>query len=438
MPQRAKPLKKWALYAYLAGNVPEDQMHEAAIKHLLQMARVGSSETVYLAAQIYLPGLLPRRYILPEASQPGGAVNIAPDPSQPNANSADPRSIMDFIQWAGEKCPAENTMVVLWGHGYGIDDYTPPKAHMHSAGQGIQALRMIAPPAENPALRNWDLQSQDLSDRYGFIYDWPAGEVIPNTQVGQAVRAAGRSLPNRVKPAILGFDSCEMAMAEVWCEMVGCATLGIASQAPIPYQGWPYDVIVKWLLRNSEARPEAVAHMIVREFARSYAGGNNDFVTLSALDIGAINSLAKTIRPLAVALAAVVSNPEAQQAIFEARNHCPIYDPDGFIDLGCFCKFLEVTMPNSSVSAACGPVLRALKRLVLTSDYSPQDSGKKISQSTGLSVWFPGWIESPSIRYLEKERSIAYLGKGYSDTKFAQATGWDTFLAGLRKAMLTR
>jgi Clostripain family len=439
MPEPVNPLKEWAVFVYLAGNVPEAQMHTAAIRHLVQMARVGSSQKVYLAAQIYLPGMMPRRYILPEAPQEPGSLTIVPDPSQPNVNSADPRSILDFIQWAVEKCPAKNTMVVLWGHGYGIDDYTPPKAHMRSAGQGIGALRMVAPPVKNIALTNKILQMEDLSDIDmmfdDFIYDWAAGEVIPNTQVGQAIRRSVQSLPDQVKPAILGFDSCEMAMAEVWCEMVDCATIGISSQAPIPYQGWPYGTVVKRLLQDPEASPERVAQTIIDTFVESYIRDQNAYVTLSAVNLSAIDSLTAGVKPLADALTAVVRNPQAQNAIFEARNYCPIYDPDGFIDLGCFCKFLKITMPNSPVSAACDPALDALTRFVVTSDYSPQNPKKKVSQSTGLSVWFPEWIQNPSVRYPEKDKSIAYLTKGYPDTQFAQATGWDRFLVGLRNAI---
>lgn len=433
------PLKEWAVFVYLAGNVPEVQMHTAAIRHLVQMAKVGSSEKVYLAAQIYLPGMMPRRYILPEAPQEPASLTISPDPTQPNVNSADPRSIQDFIQWAAGKCPAKKTMVVLWGHGYGIDDYTPPKARMHLAGQGIGALRMIAPPVKNAALTNKIRHSEDLSDfdtgLFDLIYDWAKGEVIPNTQVGQAIRDAVPALPAQAKPAILGFDSCEMAMAEVWCEMVDCATVGISSQAPIPYQGWPYDTVVKRLLLYPEAQPETVAQMIIDAFVESYAPEQDAYVALSALDLSAINGLTADVKPLAEALTAVVGNPKARQAIFEARNYCPIYDPDGFIDLGCFCQFLKITMPNSPVSAACDPVLQALTRFVFASDYSPQSPKKKVSQSTGLSVWFPAWIQKPSVKYPEKNKSIAYLAKGYPDTRFAQATQWDRFLVALRNAV---
>jgi hypothetical protein len=54
-----------------------------------------------------------------------------------------------------------------------------------------------------------------------------------------------------------------------------------------------------------------------------------------------------------------------------------------------------------------------------------------IALSKGLSVWFPPWIEDPSIALDQKERSEAYLQNGYGQTKFADSTGWNTFLMSM-------
>jgi len=438
MPSEEQPPKDWALFVYFAVDVPQAEMHASAIKNLVQLASIGSSSNVDVAVQIDLPGKMTRRYVLPQLSPGSGPTTIPPTVSIPNVNSADPRSILDFIQWAAEECPAQNTMIVLWGHGYGLDDYVPPGAHMHAAGQGLNALSMVVPRSGTGTLTEKFPQLSSLrmnGHDYGAILDSHSKEAIPNTQIGAAIRAAIPSLNGRRKAAILGFASCEMAMAEVWSELFACAEFAIASQTPVPYQDWPMDRILKRLQLHPQSDPGTVAQMVTDSFIESYACDNDDYLAISTVDLGQIDVLAAAIKPLADALTAAVSNPKDMASIFEARNYSPMFDPDGFIDLGCFCQFLKITMPGSAVSEACDTALAGLKAFVITSGYSPQDPTKKLSQSTGLSVWFPSWIENPSVKMQEKRRSIAYLSNGYSSTRFAQATGWDKFLVAIWDAV---
>jgi hypothetical protein len=420
------PVRDWAVYVYFAVDVPEAPLHESAVRNLVQMATLGSSPEVGVAAQIDLPGMLTRRYVLPQREPGSGAPVVPPAMSIPNVNSADPRSILDFICWAAQECPARNTMLVLWGHGYGLDDYVPPGAHLHSPGRGINALRMAAPsprsssnPA-NPKPNNW----------YAAIFDAHAREVIPNQQVASAILSALPALPQK-KAAILGWASCEMAMAEVWSELAQCADYGVASQTPVPYQDWPLDRILRGLLLNPKSDARTVAQMVANAFLESYAH-QGDYVAISAVDLPRMQVLQQAIRPLAEALKEAALETDNLPPVFEARNYCPTFDPDGFIDLGCFCSFLRITMSDTNVSRLCDEVLSALRDFVVTAGYSPRNPTTKLSQSTGLSVWFPSWIQNPSVKMMEKDRSMAYLANGYPGTAFAQATGWDQFLVAIR------
>jgi len=160
-------------------------------------------------------------------------------------------------------------------------------------------------------------------------------------------------------------------------------------------------------------------------------------VTLSACDLSvekdhpdlsAIGLLLKSVKRLACALIDAAANQDAREIIFRARNDSPIFDPDGFIDLGRFCEILELTLPDPEVKKACEGVRQALEKLVEYARYSPLDPTLRISQTTGLSVWFPPWLEDPWVDIPEEEASIAYLINGYCETKFAQETGWDRFL----------
>ena len=92
---------------------------------MLQMVDTGSNDQVYVAAQIDLPQQPTRRYIIPQQPVDRERWTVLPNASMQNVNSADPQAILDFFAWGIAECPAKNTMLVLWGHGFGLDDYLP-------------------------------------------------------------------------------------------------------------------------------------------------------------------------------------------------------------------------------------------------------------------------------------------------------------------------
>jgi hypothetical protein len=171
--------------------------------------------------------------------------------------------------------------------------------------------------------------------------------------------------------------------------------------------------------------------MIVDAYVESYAYQSETFVTLSACDLTKVVDLEAAVHGLAQALFKVASNPSARAIIFRARNDSPIFDPDGFIDLGRFCEILEHTLPDAEVRKACHKVRHVIKYFVEYARYSPLDPTLRISQTTGLSVWFPPWLENPFVCVPEREASIAYLINGYDCTQFAIKTCWGVFLRSM-------
>jgi hypothetical protein len=435
-----KSLKDWALYVYFSADVPEAQARAWAIRNLVEMAYVGSSDRVYVTAQMNLPGKVTRRYILPEVPAGSGPLNISPAVS---GTSFDLRSITDFIEWSADACPAEKTMIVLWGHGYGIDDFSPPGLHSRTDRQGIQALEMIAPRVRTPTPADWAAKLASLtSDSLDpllvqlptLLPDFSFGKNPTNAQVAASIEAAIPSLPGGRKPAILGVASCEMAMAEAWSELANCAEFGISSQTALPYRDWPLGPILKGLEASPPTDPKAAAAIIQKVFIESYASDSDDYVAISTLELSLIAMLQEAIKYLAGVLTKAVSKPRGVVNILEARNYSPIYDPDGFLDLGCFCKFLKITLQDPDVDKACDQTIQALEQFVVAWDYSPKGNKIKLTQSNGLSIWFPSWIQFPHIKMMERERSIAYLRRGYPESRFAMSTDWDKFLVAMRVA----
>jgi hypothetical protein len=435
-----KPLKQWALYVYFAADVPEAQARAWAIRNLVEMAYVGSSDRIYVTAQMNLPHSVTRRYILPEVLSASALLAVSPAVS---GTSLDLRSITDFLKWSANACPAEKTMIVLCGHGYGIDDFMPHGLHSPTDRQGVQALEMVAPRIRPMSGTDFmaQLSSQSLSqlspDAMQFINLLPddSTQTNPsNAQVAGSIRAATPMLTASRKPAILGLASCNMAMAEAWSELADCAEIGIASQTALPYRDWPLGPMLKGLKANPPTDAKAAAAIIQKAFIESYAGDTNDYVAISTLELSLMGKLQQAIRYLAGVLTKAASKLGGVLNILEARNYSPIYDPDGFLDLGCFCKFLKITLHDPDVDKACDQTIKALEQFVVAWDYSPKGNQIKLTQSNGLSIWFPSWIQFPKIKMMERERSVAYLRRGYPESRFAVSTDWDRFLVEMRDA----
>lgn len=424
------PTKEWALLVYVAADVSQAGMHRAAQRNVDQMLDTGSSAHVYVAAQVDTPKNPTRRYVFPPRPEGQETWEVKPRQSLDNVDSADPRSIADFFEWGIRACPAKNTMLVLWGHGFGLDDYTPKG--FAAATRRKQAAAKSAGPAARADVDAGTLGTMKL-DVGAVIVDNTSHQILTDRQVGDALRVcedlarkAGGNL------AIMGFDACVMAMAEVWCELAGGAQIGIGSQSSLPYTSWPYDTFLTRLLARPHSDPKTVAGMLVDSFADFYRNLNY-FVALSACDLRQLDGLKKAMMPLAEALTAVAADSDARKGIFSARNASPCYDPDGFIDLDCFCGFLQEDLPNDAVFSACRRVREELRNFVLASTYGPLDPTRMVSLSRGVSIWFPPWIEDPSVKEDQKAQSEAYLKSGYSQTKFAAGTKWDEFLKAMAK-----
>lgn len=504
MAEPLTPPAEWALYVYFGANVSPAAVRKAAVENLLQLARVGSSKHVRVAAQLHLPSRWTRRYIIGERRPGSGPMILAPAETMPNENAADPCTLFRFFKWAKKHCPAKKVMLVLWGHGYGLDDYLPDGARPHpehlkhskldwghcdpevdaliaEERQAEKAVAVAEQDRNTEEIAKAEIELDDTEDALLFrtleynlqavILSEPRGQVLPNAQIGEAVRQCRKILTGGCEPTnpdtpdlkILALDACAMALAEVWFEMYGCADIGIASEAQEPDASFPYDRFLARLIletdaaakqkRDVEVETVAVAKMMIDAYVESYAYSRNEFVTLSALNLkdsgcdplprqcdssspenhrkkSALENLRASICHLVDVLKLAADDCDKRKIIYQARNDCPIFDPDGFIDLGRFCEILEITMPT--IRHECAKVRRALDAFVLYARYSPLDPTLRISQSTGLSVWFPPWLDNPSWKLPEKWASVLFLGTGYPLTSFACSTHWDQFLESLR------
>jgi hypothetical protein len=425
--------KKWSVLVYFAADVTSRRMREAALANLGQLGRMGSNGDVYVAAQIDLKGQKTRRYIFPQNPDGESWLQNALVEEFPNVDSANAEILAEFLQWGGGQCPAEKFAVVLWGHGYGLDDYNPVLPSALNDFILLQdedsAVQVDNGRHQVPRLSLSGIDDPFFEGGYSMFLDVTSGSYLLNSQVAQVVGDWKGQLPQGQSVGVLGLDCCEMAMLEVWDQMAGCADFGVASQFGIPYTSLPYDRILKQLLSAPQMTPRDLSWASVDCFTNYYNAPNSrTVVTLSACDLSQNNAMELAVKPLAEALTQTCQIDNLRSQIFAARNASLIFDADGYLDLGSFCKQLQALVESPTVHQASEGVLAMLPNYVSRTGFAPLNPKKMISLATGVSVWFPGWIQYPDMEMLEKSESEAYLRQGYDGLNFARATRWDLFL----------
>lgn len=424
-------LKEWSVFVYICSDMLDPKLIDAAIADVSEMRRVGSSEKVGVVAQVDLPVVPTKRYVFPKRD------TVEPDQFQiyeldHNVNTAEAASIVKFFQWANQKAPAKNIFLILWGHGFGLDDFDP---FLNDAVASDTLGRATGYATWNAITDNngpFPLPHAPVQDATATTVrtrpDAGKQDFLKNNQIGEAVKKCQGILEKQgrgQKLAILGFDSCDMSLLEVWFEMKDGPEIGIGSQYGVPFKGWPYASMLEALNRYPEIDPPKLADLVVKEFATfNNQKPKKPIVTLSACYLAAADEIAKPLRQLAERLAEESKFAVVRAKIFGARNESPIFYEDGFIDVGEFCRQLQVRFHGDKIEEYAGAVCAALPRYVLTNSYAPKGTTKRISESTGVSLWFPPWIQYPDIEILQKEESKAYFHDRYSATKFAEDTKW--------------
>jgi hypothetical protein len=441
------PAHTWGIYVYFAADVPNLEMQTAAWTTLQTIASVGSNDKVKITAMIDLPGRNTEYYLIPKAPDDAPKWEILPDRFLTNVNSASIDTVLDFFAWSHRNCPADNIALIFWGHGYALDDYDPriPSGQQPARGNARSAEKNL------PGQRGNELK---------LLYDATHKSVLSNGDFAQVLRDFTKSFNDRKPIQVLGLDCCNMAMAEVLAELQGVADYAVAAESGLPFQSWLSAPILKRFLDDPHESSRHFAVCAVKDFADSMPRSAETYVAISACNLGKLDVFEAAMRDFVNALMPAIEKHQNRRAIAQAWSGDVSFVPDGLIDLVTFCELLKKRIPKNAPTDNCGvPVLTDIEKAVIDAaekvkaavqgvpmpngktgntggviDYegiAPNLKGKRISLSTGLSIWFPPWIQFPGVRYVQIQQSKDYFFDGYSSTRFAKVTGWDSFLRKL-------
>ncbi|MER3631343.1 MAG: hypothetical protein C4325_03570, partial [Blastocatellia bacterium] len=328
-----------------------------------------------------------------------------PVPAKVNENAADPKSILNFVDWCLNKVPVENEGRLMFGR------RSKRYALIFSGHSlGFQDIGLFRDESSGKALRMSDLKS--VIERLTATADELAKSPRP-AGTREASMFENRTELIGQKLDLLGFDSCVMGMLEVGFQFREVARVMIASEGSVPSAGWTYTKILGELTGQEAGSsiPEIVAQRFVRDFIKSqdaYTVGGVS-VDLAAWDLTRLRDLAIALDELSATLLDCLSEPESKlyksiaRGLLQAHWQCQSYMYDQNVDLGDFCELLDRecsfyavdlrgadAVRIAQVSEKCKNVIGQLKRVVLLSGFS----GGNYQYSNGVSVFFPWSLEA--------------------------------------------
>jgi len=207
---------------------------------------------------------------------------------------------------------------------------------------------------------------------------------------------------------ILGFDSCQMGMAELAYEFSKSAKILVASEGNLPSAGWSYGSILSNLISPESDEVVVDEKEVARGFVQQYIEKQSEFliggvsVDIAALDLtdNKIDTVIKNLNTLGNSLIEQLHNSdtkireELEKVIQLAHLECQTYMFDQNVDLKDFCGILLRHIGNFSEDTKliedCGNLIKAIDDCVLLCGFS----GGAYQFSNGISAFFPWTIRS--------------------------------------------
>ena len=401
--------KEWTIMIYMAGdnNLAVDMAY--AMEQIKGVAAQGADSPNLF---VYYDGnspAIPTLYC--DFSEPGKPRYVRsykvptklypPIGKKENENAADPRSIVNFVDWCVNTVEVENNgeisfgrraekyALIFSGHSLGFQDIGLFKDETSGKSMKMNEFYNVL-----VRLTGNRKELDALADEDG--YEGDARKIATKKLLGQ-------------KLDLLGFDSCVMGMLEVGYQFNDRAKTIIASEGSVPSAGWTYAKILGCLAReqNHNVDTRNVAELFVKEFIHSqdaYTVGGVS-VDMAAWDMSRFDELAGAFDDLAEILLQSFEDENSrvyrqmERVILQVHWKCQSYMYDQNVDLGDFCELLDREcglvydelgggddIENLlHIQSACQAVLKELRQAVILSGFS----GGGYQYSNGVSVFFP-------------------------------------------------
>jgi hypothetical protein len=316
------------------------------------------------------------------------------------------KNLLDFVQNVVDNYESDYYLLVLWGHGEGID----------------WKEKVLAGRASSPTIQG--------------------KRFAPGSQDGIDVGALGKSLAElrleRVKRenVVVGFDACLMGMVEVFDEIEPYVGWVVAAADEIPDTGWPYTGVLRVLGKCPDTQPQDLAKTIVDICARWYSKYNyitgeelesddrsGAKVSFAACGLSNSSAVRDSMRALTTALRAGIRDISAWNAVKEARDFAEDLSEKAYVDLYAFCSGLARLTEYPELRDAANNVIYALNDSIAAFQFSSSYPQKYLKDARAVSICFP---ESDEL--VGSIPDIQVNWRSYIDLTFNHTTHWYLFL----------
>lgn len=281
------------------------------------------------------------------------------DETCPSASMGDAGTLSDFISYGASEYPADRYMLVLWDHGGG------------------------------------SLFGICLDELYG-------GDALSLKEVETAIVDA------KVPFEVAGFDACLMSTLETAEVFQGYAHYMVASEETEPGTGWDYVEWLNYLSGNPGCSGKDLGKTIVDSYMAKCASIDQEsMATLAVSDLTKLPDLSAAFRNYSGELVMSTQNASDFQYVVQGATQSESYGErsgsEGTYDMVDLGDLMNNT--GGVLTEYSDDVLDALDDVVVYEDH-----GRYRSRASGLSVFYPKYIDSDIYEAYEQiTDNTAYL-----------------------------
>lgn len=295
-----------------------------------------------------------------------------------------PNTLVNFVNWAKRKFPANRYALITWGH-----------------GKGWKGL---------------------LPDRSSF------DDCLSMEELRQALQGINNILGKKLD--LHGFMSCLMAMSEVAYQLKDFVDVMVASEEVIYVPDWDFERIVQALEENPAWEAERFGEEIVNIYSNPFRKPTD---TLSAININKIEELKSAVDHFAIDLIRGLEDymthytpdDNVQKEVKNAMLATERFHDNNFKDLYDFAKKVEISEEYRIYTQEIMSLLQENGTIIIEECHGPGHPNVK-----GLSIYFPK-AEQKRDKSEEPYNDPSPSPKKYHEPKdflFPQETQWDEFL----------
>jgi len=412
-----EPEKNWTVLCYFAADC---NLEEYAVRDLLDMQRVGSTKDMNILTQIDRgetpsikkyggkPGAT-RYYVNRVLSSKIGCEEIE---NLGQINMSDAKELKDFVAWGMKSYPAQNYLVLMYGHGGGVLGMSTDEGAQKIDPKTLMNL-IMGEQKGNSQPEEWALSASGENP-----------DIIKPQEMEKALKAAEAEAGVDKSRVLLGLKSCQMGQTEnayQWKEVAGRL---LASQSVIYTDSWRMNEILgkpEAGRYNQEQMAEYIFNLNQSDLVDQY--GN---VIKSRITTGALVDLSQTpnLKPAVLKLEKAIQNSPEETAkikeILEIKSRPGFftntwvvhYASDFYEAARLLAEDPEIQDPG--LKKAAQGVLSALDKVIVKSTRRPDLEYDKNSNGLGLTT-----LSDPK----------TYEKAGYGDLAFDRDTGWSEFMS---------